>query len=409
MPTPTLSDLDRETLLRVGHEYMMLGHLVDRALMPQLLVHVGREAMEPVAIEEWMGASPVYTPRMRELMGIEGDDVASIVKSLQLDVGFTHQYMDVAYEIVDANHAEFWLNHCGALLDAEPGGDDFVVMMCHHIEDPTFDATACATNPRARIRPLHRPPRVPAGREPHCHWSITIDAEVEPIGEPDVAHDVRRLPLAAVPVPDVEGATDDGLADYAGPVDPAFGLAHLSTAALGAVLAEFRMQSHLIVSSAELTIARHFGDDVARQVMAAQWIGAGWVATERLAAALGTNPGTDTTTTALALNPCLPPGFEVEVEPGGDDGSGAVLLRLTPSDPALADPANPGWVGLVARGESGGIEAMARAVDPRARVTDVTASGLGHEWHVTFDAEPEPAPQPVDFVHLSTAAGFSFT
>ena len=49
--------------------------------------------------------------------------------------------------------------HCGALMDVEPMGDDFVVAMCHHIEDPTFDATACATNPRARMRPIHRPPR----------------------------------------------------------------------------------------------------------------------------------------------------------------------------------------------------------------------------------------------------------
>ena len=33
--------------------------------------------------------------------------------------------------------------------------------MCHDIEDPTFDATAVATNRKAQIRPIHRPPRYP--------------------------------------------------------------------------------------------------------------------------------------------------------------------------------------------------------------------------------------------------------
>lgn len=406
MANLTLDDLDRETLLRVGHEYMLLGHLIDRALMPQLLIRTGREAVEQVAIEEWMGASPVYTPRMRALMGIEGDDVASIVKSLQLDVGFVHQYMDVAYEILDARHGEFWLNRCGALLDAEPGGDDFVVMMCHHIEDPTFDATACATNPRARIRPLHRPPRVPTDREPHCHWSITIDPDAAPIPEPEVARGVRELPLAALPVASIAGPVGDGLTDYSGPVDPAFRLAHLSTPTLRAAISEFRMQSHLIVSAAELAITRHHGEEVARDVIAAQWSGAAWIAAERLAAALGGAAGPESTPAALALNPCLPPGFAIEVDP---DGTAGFHLRLTPTDPALAGTANPGWVGLVARGDRGGIESMARAVDPRARVKEVDTSGTAIHWRIGLDAEPEPAPQPVDFVRLSTAAGFEFT
>ena len=32
-------------------------------------------------------------------MGIDGDDVNAIIKALQLDVGFVHQYMDVAYKV----------------------------------------------------------------------------------------------------------------------------------------------------------------------------------------------------------------------------------------------------------------------------------------------------------------------
>src|SRR5204862_292909 len=78
------------------------------------------------------------------------------------------------YQLTDHDHGEFWLDHCGALADVEPMGENFVLTMCHDIEDPTFDATAIATNPRAQVRPLHRPPRVPADRSPVCHWTVTI-------------------------------------------------------------------------------------------------------------------------------------------------------------------------------------------------------------------------------------------
>ena len=69
--------------------------------------------------------------------------------------------MDFRYTVHDPWHGEFQLDHCGALMDVEPMGEDYVRSMCHDIEDPTFDATAVASNPKAQVRPVHRPPRSP--------------------------------------------------------------------------------------------------------------------------------------------------------------------------------------------------------------------------------------------------------
>ena len=216
----TLSDLPRVQLVPVVLEYMMTGHLIDRALMPQVAVRAGVDAVDDVAIDEWLGASPTYTARMRRLMGIDGVDVGAIMKGLQLDVGFVHQYMGVSYELTDARHGAFWLDHCGALMDVEPHGEARVVGMCHHIEDPTFDGTAVATNPHARIRPIHRPPRVPADREPHCHWTITIDPGNEPIGPAEHTLRVAQLPLASAPNERPPDREPGGKRDYRGPFDP---------------------------------------------------------------------------------------------------------------------------------------------------------------------------------------------
>ncbi len=156
-----LTLLSRRALSVLGREWLLHGHLQDRVGMP--LVHEGRprEAMEDVAIVEWMGASPVYSIRSQRAFDFADGNVPTIMKNLQLDIGAPHQFMDFRCQVLDENHGEFWLAHCGALMDVEPMGEDYVRGMCHTIEDPTFDATAGATNPRAQVRPVHRPPPRP--------------------------------------------------------------------------------------------------------------------------------------------------------------------------------------------------------------------------------------------------------
>ena len=407
-PLRGLAELPCAELLRVALETMLLGHLLDRALMPQVVLRTRRvDDVEPIAIDEWTGASPVYTRRMRALMGIEGDDVGAIMKALQLDVGFVHEYMDVRWKLVDARLGEFWLAHCGALMDVEPYGERQIVGMCHHIEDPTFDATAYATNPRARIRPIHRPPRVPAGRQPHCHWTIAIDPANEPVSEAAHTARVAALPLAAVANPRPAGGEPDGWTDYRAPFDPDFRLARLSYGALVAVTREFAVQSHLLSCSAELALAARYGDAAAREIIASQWVGSSWIASERLARALALESGGAAAVgAALLVHPSLPPGFGRRVEVDGE----RVRLTLTAEQDELLDPAHPGWLGLALRGEARGLEAMAGAVDPRARVTDLAVrdGALCAEVRVDSTAERVAEPNEAAPVRLSGAASWVF-
>jgi hypothetical protein len=181
------SDIDTDTrtmprslLAMVARELMLAAHLQDRASVPALLSRHSMAEANDVAIEEWMTTSPVYAARMQRLMRIRGDDVGAILKGLQLEIGMPHQFLDAGYEVRDGHHGEFWLRSCGALADVQPLGVEMVRGMCHDIEDPTFDATAAATNRRARVRPVHRPPAIPHGG-PVCHWEVTIDDEREAI------------------------------------------------------------------------------------------------------------------------------------------------------------------------------------------------------------------------------------
>src|SRR5262245_56856972 len=398
-----LADLSRAELARLGREFMLYGHIYDRALMPQVGMRLGgAREIEPLSIWEWKGASPNYTRRMKRLMRIEGDDVTAIVKALQLDVGVPHEYMDVHFEIRDGQHAEFRLNHCGALMDVEPRGEGAVVMMCHRIEDPTFDATAVVTNPRARMRPLHRPPRSPADRHPHCHWTITIEPGAEPVIEEPLTLEVGRLPIARVANERPPDREPGGWPDYAGPFTPDFRLEHLSHGALVAALGEFSLQTHLLAASADLHLSARHSRPRVREVLAHQWQGASWVAAERIAALFGTKGGIEAVAQVLAIHPALPPGVTATIERTGECRA---ELRLAGAR-ELLDPEAPGWLGLLASDEPLALEAIAQAVDPKARVAAVSS----HAFAIEVDpaAEPVTPPQSVGLTRLSTVAAWRF-
>ena len=407
VPGPAFEALARERLLPVALETMHVGHLLDRALMPQVVIATQSVAtVDQIAIDEWMGASPIYTGRMRRLMGIEGDGVGAIMKALQLDVGFPHQYMDVAYKLNDERHAEFWLLHCGALMDTEPHGEARVIGMCHTIEDPTFDATAYATNPRARIRPIHRPPRTPKDRHPHCHWTIEIDPANDPVGPARHTDAIGALPLARVANARAAETAPAGMTDYRGGFDPRFKLGSLSTATLCAVAREFQIQCHLLSSSAELALTERIGRDKAREVLAGQWVGVSWVAAQRLARALGVEAGSQALAAVLALHAALAPGFARRVETRGD----AVKLVLEPASAELLDPQNPGWLGLLVRGETRGLEALAQAVDPRAalRASELRSGRIELEFAIDAQRAPAETPREAALMRFSSAVGWRF-
>jgi hypothetical protein len=200
-------DLSKEALVRLVREYALIVHLLDRSGLMAVGMRYGEDAMEAVAIDEWRGASPVYGERLRKAFTIEGDDVAAIFKVLQLDPGFPHHYLDVKYELIDEKHGFFELRSCGALLDVEPYGEQMVTRMCHTIEDATFDVTAQAVNPKARVRHVHRPPRSPADRSPHCRWEVVIDDATETLTEADVTKLTRTTTAARFDFPPMRDGT----------------------------------------------------------------------------------------------------------------------------------------------------------------------------------------------------------
>lgn len=397
-PRSRYADLSRAELAVLVPELLLIGQLIDRSGMAWCISSFGREEMLQIAIEEWAGCSPLYTRRMQTALGYSGDDVITIFKGLQLDIGAPPQFMDFRYTVHDRWHGEFHLDHCGALLDVEPMGPDYVRGMCHDIEDPTFDATAVATNPRAQVRPIHRPPREPAGRHPHCAWTVTIDDSHPPVSGIPALEVIGRTRAAGWGLAPID-PDDEGAADYAGPLLSDLDFGAFSHSALVRIADEVCLQMQLLNLSFVLAVGKRAGDDtaLAADICTKQLTGIAGVAGMRIRRALQLPEGVDGLTAVLRLHPLLnPAGYVIaEIEDG--------RLHVQAS-PAHDDGA---WIALCTPASTAPLQAIATAVDPGLAVR---ISGTDTDWTAEFELSGEArAESPeVQVVRFSTGADFQF-
>jgi hypothetical protein len=406
-PENTLADLSRQELCQLGREYLLIGHLQDRVGLPMATRRVGEDAQIQLSIDEWMGASPIYSLRMQRALGFEGHDVSTVFKNLQIEIGAPPQFMDFQFRLDRPDYGEFWLPHCGALLDVEPFGEKRVERMCHDIEDPTFDATAAATHPCMKMRPIHRPPRAPAGRYPHCRWTVFIDGEGKPYEQhPNLAR-MQATAVATIPIalPD-EDREPGGWQDYSGPFDPGFQLEDLGHRALLAVCQEAAVQAHLLARSFLLNVDQRHGEAAARELARGQWVGSAAVASYRLKRAFGLGESIEDVATVFQLHPHFHPRSYVDLRV---ERTGDAALRLELGEcPALGEADQHSWFGGLSEGPPAALEGIATVVSPRARCRPADPRGARFAWEVFIDPEAEPRDEPQEMKLARYSRGVDF-
>lgn len=412
VPGLGLADFSRRALAPLGREYLLHGHLQDRVGIPLVLSLHSRQDMLDVAIEEWMAASPLYSLRTQRALAFGNADVPTIFKNIQLDIGAPHQFMDFQYKVDDPQHGEFWLDHCGALMDVEPMGEEFVFGMCHDIEDPTFDATAGATNPYAKVRPIHRPPRVPSDRTPHCRWRVVIDPDDGPPVEPHPTMAVvgaSEIARVGIDDPGVD-AEPGGWFDYSGEFDPGFTLEDLSHRALVVALQEVAIQTHLLAHAYLHCVASRWGVDEATANAPQVFTGTAGVGAQRLPAVLGITGGdAEAIAKVLQLHPVFQP--RTYIAPSIELLDERTVRFALADAPCFHERDGLSWFSSLGAAPHPALDAIAQAVNPRAFSAPAPLRAGEHlAWSITIDPDAEPArPSPsVELARISTGATVKF-
>jgi hypothetical protein len=388
--------LSRDELATLVPELLLIGQMIDRSGMAWCISAWGREEMLQIAIEEWAGASPIYTRRMQTALKYEGVDIFTIFKGLQLDIGAPPQFMDFRYTVHDRWHGEFQLDHCGALLDVEPMGPEYVRGMCHDIEDPTFDATAVATNPRAQVRPIHRPPRVPAGRTPHCAWTVIIDESYPPVSGIPALDIVARTRAATLELDPID-ASQEGMADYSGALVSDVDFGAFSHSALVRIADEVCLQMHLLNLSFGIAVRARAGTDAeqARSICTKQLIGVAGVAAERIQRALSLSNDAAGALRVLELHPLLNPANYVDA----DMTEGKLHVRPSPAHE------DGSWISLCTPDGYVPLQAIVAAVNPNL---DVQVEGTDTTWTASVIERSTPAKELPEVAVAKFSGGATF-
>jgi hypothetical protein len=260
------------------------------------------------------------------------------------------------------------------------------------------------------VRPIHRPPREPSDRVPHCRWKVFIDDETVPYEQHPNLELVGRSKIAAiglsVPVGDAQLG---GWSDYSGAFDPEFQLEDLSYRALLIADQEFAVQSHILARAFLLCVAKRFGDDIVPRLSRKQWTGIAGLTAERLQRAMHIDgDGIEAVAKIFQLHPAFHPrtyvDFRVEL-------TGASTARIEiGACAALAEGDAYSWFAHLEAAPHPALDAIARVANPRARCMPAPAGNAKLAWDVVIDANAEPSPEPpeVSLAKISTGARMVF-
>ena len=159
------------------------------------------------------------------------------------------------------------------------------------------------------------------------------------------------------------------------------------------------------------TLVERKGEDTAREVGQAQWIGSGFAMSRRLKKAMAiSGDGAEAILKVLQLHPAFQPseyihlGFELT-----SDRRGRFWIE---NCDALNEEKPWSWFALLGNSPNPALGAMVQAVNPRARCIPVNPSGSGRlAWDVVVDADAEPATEPkeVGFARISNTWDYEFT
>ena len=155
--------------------------------------------MKEIGRLQWISSASVYVERIRRALSIQGNDMGAILKTLQVDPAFPHDYVQFGCELVDEKRGYFWINECAMLSDDEPRA---WLSLLSHKDSPGFDAVVTAMNPKARCLPKDPTGLASPGARPVYAWEIVIDDDAERrmypgVQEPLLADVLRSFPLTS--------------------------------------------------------------------------------------------------------------------------------------------------------------------------------------------------------------------
>jgi len=171
LPEINFEDFSRDTLVKLLIMYAKLYIAIDGFWYMTVMERNGNDEALACDIQAWTIMSKYEKKRIGETLNIEGKNVLSFIKTLQISPWFIHTKYTVDME--NNNSAVLTVTYCPTLEALEKEGRGRQKDICTVFEPKVFRNYASLFNPDIEVEPLSPLPRE---KQEHicCKWSFKL-------------------------------------------------------------------------------------------------------------------------------------------------------------------------------------------------------------------------------------------
>jgi hypothetical protein len=172
-PDARYEDFSKEALGRLIEEYCRLGFRLDGTWQEVIRKRRGVEEALAAENEVWDQLVPFWQSRVAKALKIQGDDVATYLKLLQMDPQMCYRLMGAECELHDEDHATLRVRACHAVkyFKHMTGDLEMLDAMCR-LDKRAFEKSARYVNPEIQVEEKILPTQEGAPDDPHCEFRI---------------------------------------------------------------------------------------------------------------------------------------------------------------------------------------------------------------------------------------------
>jgi hypothetical protein len=165
-------NLSKETLLKLLHTYNEYMLRIDGFWYLTVMNRWGNDEAFDCDVKVWEKAQRWEMKRVSKVLNIEGDDVATLMKYMQISPWMW--IYDSTIELKSQKHAVVTIHHCPTLVALEKEGTGREELICRKLEPKLMGIMAEFFNPRIRVTALKVPPRRDY-EDCCCQWEYRLD------------------------------------------------------------------------------------------------------------------------------------------------------------------------------------------------------------------------------------------
>lgn len=174
-PKMTYNDFSKEQLVRLLYAWWNIGLRIDTLWHQIVSEKVSEKIARECDTEMWVRIAPEEIAFMRDALNVRGNDVASLWKVQQHDIGMPQGLFDLTWDLKNPNHGILTIHRCGGYERRLVfNGEEYCRWMCEVLDGEGYPGYVKAFNPNMEVRPLKQPPKKNPD-EPHCQWEYKLD------------------------------------------------------------------------------------------------------------------------------------------------------------------------------------------------------------------------------------------